>query len=653
MSNLRKLHEEQSIVITEDFDQLFKEYSENDKKEGQIVIGTVISMDKDYAIIDIGIKSEGTIPISEFSVDGSVPHVNVGDNVEVYIEKLEGRNGLTVLSREKALRNEIWKSLKELHAQDVNVDGEIIGRVKGGFAVKLGDGGIVAFLPGSQVDVRPIKDMSILMDISQPFKILKMDDAQGNVVVSRRAILEESRKEARDELLSNINEGSILKGVVKNITDYGAFVDLKSTDGLLHITDISWSKISHPSEVLSVGQHIDVMVIKYNPDSQRISLGLKQLTKNPWELLKDKYKVGTKVSGRISSVVDYGAFITLEPNIEGLVYHTEIDWLSKNIHPNRLVSAGQDVEVMVLDIDITKHRISLSIKQCKQNPWIEFIEKYPVGTKIKGSVRNITDFGIFIVKEESANDEIAIIMLIPAVELSWDKNPEEELKKYNKGDIIDCVIISTDTQRERIGVSIRQYNEDTASIIAKSMINKESVKVKVLNVTPESIEIEVANNINTNVPKIELSKNKEEQDTARFNVDDIIDIKIVGYDSGKGSIIASIKAMQYAQEANAMSEYNIGGADSDRGGFKSRKDNNYRGNKDGASGGGSNFRNNSENRGNYRNNNYKNNNQSGGYNNNYNKNNQQNTQNNTVQNTTISEDLISGIENDIIEDNNA
>ena len=407
---------DKTLNITEDFATLFAEYVKNEKQEGQIARGKVVAVERDAVIVDVGLKSEGRIPLSEFALAGGSTNISVGDEVEVFVERFEGRGGNTILSREKAIRNDAWKKFEELHKQDATVEGMIIGRVKGGFAVELG--GIVAFLPGSQVDIRPIKDASVLLNISQPLKILKMDAEHGNVVVSRRAILEESRKEAKEELLSNIKEGMILEGVIKNITDYGAFVDLKSTDGLLHITDISWNKISHPSEVLTIGQLVKTVVIKYNPETQRISLGLKQLEKNPWEDLKDKYQAGMKFEGKITSITDYGAFVALEPGVEGLVYHTEINWTAKNTHPSKRVKVGEEVEVMVLDIDIQKHRISLSMKQCQPNPWDDFAEEFPIGTKMVCIVKSMSDYCLFVVREDDIQDEGAMVIIIPISELS-------------------------------------------------------------------------------------------------------------------------------------------------------------------------------------------------------------------------------------------
>ncbi len=557
----KKKHED--VVLQEDFGQLFKEFSQNEKKEGQMVNGLVIGIEKEFVIVDVGMKSEGRIPISEFLNDKDntshidknrkIDSVKVGDRFDVFVERFEGRNGYIILSRERAIKDEAWRKFESLYAQDAQIEGKVIGNVKGGFAVELD--GIIAFLPRSQVDIKPIRDVANLIGSREQFKILKMDNAQGNIVISRRAILEESRKEARNELLSHIEEGTILEGTVKNITDYGAFIDLKSTDGLLHITDISWSKVSHPSEVLSVGQVLKVMVIKYNTDSQRISLGLKQLTKNPWEEFEEKYKAGTRVCGKVTMIKDYGAFVELEPNVEGLVYHTEIDWLAKNIHPRKQLDINDEVEVVVLDIDITRHRISLSIKQCKPNPWESFIAVHPVGTRLKCAIRNITDFGIFIVPEESVDLELAIIMLIPAGELSWDEPPEVVMSRHTKGQIIDCVIISTDVERERIGASIRQLTVDPLEKAAQEFTENVSMSVKVKSIYKHGIDVELKNNVIAYMPIAELSSNKEDQRTDSCKEGDIMEVKMIGVDFAKRRIEVSKRALEIEEEAQLKARY--------------------------------------------------------------------------------------------------
>ncbi|MBA8667676.1 30S ribosomal protein S1 [Holosporaceae bacterium 'Namur'] len=548
-SNINKNEE---INFTESFAQLFEDSIQNEKKEGTVIKGQVVGIERDAVLIDVGLKSEGRVPLKEFALDGEEPIINIGDTVDVFVERLEGKSGRTVLSREKALREEAWVKFEELQNKDVNVDGKVIGRVKGGFAVDLG--GLIAFLPGSQVDIRPVKDASVLMNISQPFKILKMDRDQGNVVVSRRAILEESRAEARNELLSNISEGSILEGVVKNITDYGAFIDLGSLDGLLHITDISWNKISHPSEVLSLGQQIKVMVIKYNPETKRVSLGLKQLESNPWDGLSDKYQPGMRFTGSVTTVTDYGAFVELAQGVEGLVYHTEISWNAKNIHPRKLLKAGDEIEVVVLEIDISKHRISLSMKQCKPNPWQKFTDENPIGTIVEGVVKNIADFGLFVTVNEE-NPDAAIDALVPAVELTWSDNPEEELKNYKKGDIVKGIVLTSDVERERVTLGIKQLSTDHFTEAADKLDRNSIVTCTVTDVKSDGIEVEVSENIKAFIKKGDISKHKAEQRPERFAVGDRVDAMVVAVDKNTRKVNISIKALEADQEKKAIAEY--------------------------------------------------------------------------------------------------
>ncbi len=544
---------DKTLNITEDFASLFAEYVKNEKQEGQIAKGRVVAVERDAVIVDVGLKSEGRIPLSEFSLAGNNANVSIGDEIEVFVERFEGRGGNTILSREKAIRSDAWKKFEEFHKQDATIEGVIIGRVKGGFAVELG--GIVAFLPGSQVDIRPIKDSSVLINMSQPLKILKMDAEHGNVVVSRRAILEESRKEAREELLSNIKEGMILEGVIKNITDYGAFVDLKSTDGLLHITDISWNKISHPSEVLTIGQIVKTIVIKYNPETQRISLGLKQLEKNPWEDLKDQYQTGIKFKGIVTSITDYGAFVALEPGVEGLVYHTEINWTAKNTHPSKRVKIGEEVEVMVLDIDIQKHRISLSMKQCLKNPWDIFAEEFPVGTKMQCMIKTMSDYCLFVVKEGDIEDESAMVIIIPISELSWTKNGEEVIKEYNRGDVLECILTNIDSERERITASIRQLTPDIVTELAAEWMKLDHVNATIIEIQNDCIVVELENGIRSFVDKTELAKHRDEQKPSKFICGTKIEVKVISFDKSTRRLQSSIKALEEAKNAKAFAAF--------------------------------------------------------------------------------------------------
>jgi small subunit ribosomal protein S1 len=536
---------------SESFAELFEESIQNEKREGTVVEGLITAVRNGEVYIDVGLKSEGRIPLKDFQADGKGADIEPGKTVEVYIERLEDRHGNTILSREKALREEAWTKFEELLRQGVNVEGTIIGRVKGGFAVDLGS--LIAFLPGSQVDIRPIKDIGALINLPQPFRILKMDRIQGNVVVSRRAILEESRAEARDALLSNIQEGSILDGTVKNITDYGAFIDLGSLDGLLHITDISWDKISHPSEKLSIGQVIKVMVIKYNDETKRVSLGLKQLEKNPWEGLVNKYHPKMRVSGVITTVTDYGAFVELEPGVEGLVYQTEISWNSRNTHPRKLLKVGDKVDVIVLEMDIAKHKISLSIKQSSENPWQKFAETHPVGSAVEGTIQNIADFGMFILLN-AGSPELNVEALIPAVELSWEERPEIELKKYKKGDVVQGIVLSIDVERERISVSIKQSGKDTVSEGLAKLKKGDTITCTVTAVEKEGLSVEVEG-MKSFIKKSELSKHKSEQRPERFGIGDKVDAKILAVEAKERKIMLSIKALEVEAEKKAIAEY--------------------------------------------------------------------------------------------------
>ncbi|MAR57198.1 MAG: 30S ribosomal protein S1, partial [Rickettsiales bacterium] len=444
----------------EDFASLLDNSYTSDVTEGSVVQGTVVALEKDMVIMDVGLKSEGRIALKEFANAGKPAEVMIGDHFDVYVERFEDRNGEASLSREKALREESWTELEEKCKNEERVEGVIFSRVKGGFTVDIK--GAVAFLPGSQVDVRPIKDATPLMNVPQPFMILKMDRRRGNIVVSRRAVMEESRGAARDELLNNIHEGQELEGVVKNITDYGAFVDMGGVDGLLHVTDISWKRINHPSEVFSVGDTIKVMVTKFDHDTKRISLGMKQLESNPWEGLEDQFVEGAKFKGKVTNITDYGAFIELMNGIEGLVHVSEMSWTKKNVHPSKIVNIGDEVEVMVLDVEMEKHRISLGIKQCTENPWQQFAQKHKVGDIVSGTVRNITDFGLFVGLGEEVDG------LVHHSDVSWDENGEEAIKSYKKGDTVEAKILLVDVEKERISLGIKQLDEAGASTAAAS-----------------------------------------------------------------------------------------------------------------------------------------------------------------------------------------
>src|ERR671939_1108738 len=420
--------------------------------EGTVVKGRVISIENDAALIDVGLKSEGRVPLKEFAAPGQAPDIKVGDVVEVYLERMEDKNGEAQLSREKARREEAWTQLEKSFQGNERVTGVIFGRVKGGFTVDLN--GAVAFLPGSQVDIRPVRDVAPLMGTPQPFQILKMDRARGNIVVSRRAVLEETRAEQRSELIQGLKEGMVLDGVVKNITDYGAFVDLGGVDGLLHVTDIAWRRINHPSEALQIGQQVKVQVIRFNSETQRISLGMKQLEADPWEGVAAKYPAGAKFRGRVTNITDYGAFVELEPGVEGLVHVSEMSWTKKNVHPGKIVSTSQEVEVMVLDVDPQKRRISLGLKQAQGNPWELFLEAHPPGSVVEGEIRNITEFGLFIGIGPDLDG------MVHMSDLSWDEPGETAINAYSKGQVVKAKVLDVDVEKERISLGIKQLQAD-------------------------------------------------------------------------------------------------------------------------------------------------------------------------------------------------
>lgn len=532
----------------EDFAKLFNDFTKtNEKLEGSVVTGTITDISNDVVTVDIGIKDEGRIPIKEFVQNGSIPNLKLGDTVEVYVQSFENRYGRVVLSREKAVRESSWKKLEVAMKKGEQVEGVIFGRIKGGLTVDLS--GVIAFLPGSQVDVKPIKDITPFLGLVQPFIVLKMDRDQGNVVVSRRAIIEESRAEAKEEMLSKIKLGQVLEGTVKNITDYGAFLDLGSIDGLLHVTDISWSRINHPSEVLSLGQVVKVQVIKYDPGAGRISLGMKQLEKNPWEGLDKKYPAGTKMKGKVTNITDYGVFVQLEPGMEGLVHVSELSWTRQNISPRKFVEVDQEVEFMVLDIDVDKHRISLGIKQCTENVWQGFTEKYSVGTIIEGTVENVVDFGVFINFGEN------ISALIHANDISWVGKPEDLLKKYKKGDSIKAVVLSVDVEKERVNAGIKQLDKDPFEEAFENVKKGSVITCTIESIESDGISVEVANGITSFIKKSDLSNEKVEQRPERFAVGDRVDTKVVKLDKVNRNVVLSIKSLEVDEQKQKIAEY--------------------------------------------------------------------------------------------------
>ena len=542
---------EQEIEIPfstgENFADLFENSTSGKLKEGGVVKGTIVGIEKDLAIVDVGLKSEGRVALKEFAVAGVTPELRIGDTFDIYIERIENRHGEAQLSREKALREEAWVKLEQLYTDQTKVDGVIFGRVKGGFTVDIQ--GAVAFLPGSQVDIRPIKDVTPLMGISQPFMILKMDRRRGNIVVSRRAVMEESRAEVRSELLGKIAEGQVLDGIVKNITDYGAFIDMGGVDGLLHVTDISWKRINHPSEVFAIGDSVRVIVTKFDPDTKRISLGMKQLESNPWEGVAHKFTQGARLKGKITNITDYGAFVELESGIEGLVHVSEMSWTKKNVHPSKLVQPGQEVEVQVLDVDQNKHRISLGMKQVIDNPWGSFASTHSEGDVVEGEVRNITDFGLFVgLKGE-------IDGLVHHSDISWSEPGEEAIKAYKKGDKVEARILVIDIEKERISLGIKQLSENPAGDTLSEYRKGQVVTCKVTAVEKDGIEVEIAEGVTSYIKKADLSRERQDQRPERFAVGDRVDAKITTVDKRTGKVGLSIKVLEQDEHKRAIEEF--------------------------------------------------------------------------------------------------
>ncbi|MGE0745707.1 MAG: 30S ribosomal protein S1 [Rhodospirillales bacterium] len=515
--------------------------------EGSVVKGTVVAVEDDTVLIDVGLKAEGRVALKEFATPGQDAKVQPGDKVDVYVERMEDRNGEAVLSRERARREEAWTLLEKAFKDTQRVSGTIFGRVKGGFTVDLS--GAVAFLPGSQVDIRPVRDIGPLMGSPQPFQILKMDRRRGNIVVSRRAVLEESRAEQRSELLANLKEGQVLEGVVKNITDYGAFVDLGGVDGLLHVTDIAWRRINHPSEALNIGQTVKVQVIRYNPETQRISLGMKQLEADPWEGVEIKYPVSTKFKGRVSNITDYGAFVELEPGVEGLVHVSEMSWTKKNVHPGKIVSTSQEVEVMVLEVDPQKRRISLGLKQVNDNPWDSFVSKHPVGSEIEGEIKNITEFGLFIGLTEELDG------MVHLSDLDWSKTGDEAIKAFKKGDRVKAKVLDVDPEKERISLGIKQLSSDPLESVMKGIKKGETVTCQVTAIQENGIEVLVSGSLPGFIRRAELSRERSEQRPDRFAPGDRLDAKIINIDGKERKLTLSIKAYEVEEEKQAMAEY--------------------------------------------------------------------------------------------------
>ncbi len=519
--------------------------------EGRVVKGTVTAIDNDHATIDVGLKSEGRVPLREFASPGKPADLSVGDEVEVFVDRVENVNGEAMLSRDRARREAAWDVLEGEFEQENRVDGTIFGRVKGGFTVDLG--GAVAFLPGSQVDVRPVRDVGPLMDIVQPFVILKMDRKRGNIVVSRRAILEETRAEQRSGLIQNLAENQVIEGVVKNITDYGAFVDLGGIDGLLHVTDISYKRINHPSEVINIGDTVKVQIVRINRETQRISLGMKQLETDPWDEAVAKYPVGAKLNGSVTNITEYGAFIELEPGIEGLVHVSEMSWTKKNVHPGKIVSTSQEVEVVVLEVDLEKRRISLGLKQAQDNPWGSFEEKYPVGSTVEGEVKNATEFGLFVGLEGDVDG------MVHMSDIAWGISGEDALHLHRKGETVKAIVLDIDSDKERISLGIKQLEKGAPTAAGAASANGlkkgSTVTVTILEVRDGGLEVQAGDDGATGfIKRSDLGRDRDEQRPDRFQVGQKMDALVSGFDRSKKPNF-SIKALQLAEEKQAVEQY--------------------------------------------------------------------------------------------------
>jgi small subunit ribosomal protein S1 len=526
---------------------LDESFSENALAEGSVVKGIVTAIEKDMAIIDVGLKVEGRVPLKEFGARAKSGDLKVGDEVEVMVERIENALGEAVLSRDKARREESWVKLEEKFQKGERVEGIIFNQVKGGFTVDLD--GAVAFLPRSQVDIRPIRDVTPLMHTPQPFEILKMDKRRGNIVVSRRTVLEESRAEQRSEIVQNLEEGQVVEGVVKNITDYGAFVDLGGIDGLLHVTDMAWRRVNHPTEILSIGQTVKVQIIRINQETHRISLGMKQLEADPWQDIGTKFPVGKKIKGTVTNITDYGAFVELEPGIEGLIHVSEMSWTKKNVHPGKILSTTQEVEVVVLEVDPQKRRISLGLKQTLENPWEAFAHKYPPGSIVEGEVKNKTEFGLFIGLEGDVDG------MVHLSDLDWNRPGEQVIEEYEKGMVVRAQVLDVDVEKERISLGIKQLA--TSAAAASGELRKNAVVTcEVIDVKEGGIEVRLVDSgIETFIKRSELSRDRDEQRPERFSVGQKVDARVTQFDKKSGRIAVSIKALEIAEEKEAVAQY--------------------------------------------------------------------------------------------------
>ena len=534
-------------VTMEEFEALLKESFEVDTpEEGTVVKGKVIAIEAGQAIIDVGYKMEGRVDIKEFADPGEAPVISVGDTVEVFLRAAENAKGEAVISREMARREEAWDRLEKAYADEERVDGAIFGRVKGGFTVDLG--GAVAFLPGSQVDVRPVRDAGPLMGLKQPFQILKMDRRRGNIVVSRRAILEESRAEQRAEVIGKLAEGDSVDGVVKNITEYGAFVDLGGVDGLLHVTDMAWRRVNHPSEILTIGETVKVQVVKINKETHRISLGMKQLMDDPWDIVSVKYPLESQHKGRVTNITDYGAFVELEAGVEGLVHVSEMSWTKKNVHPGKIVSTSQEVDVMVLEIDGVKRRVSLGLKQTQRNPWEVFAEQHPEGSQVEGEVKNITEFGLFIGLEGDIDG------MVHLSDLTWEGRGEDVIGDYRKGDMVQAVVSEVDVEKERISLSVKALGGDKFADAVGGVKRGSIITVEVTAIEDGGIEVEYEG-MKSFIRRSDLSRDRAEQRPDRFGMGDKVDVRVTNIDAKTRRLGLSVKAREIAEEKEAVEQY--------------------------------------------------------------------------------------------------
>ncbi|WP_379921113.1 30S ribosomal protein S1 [Erythrobacter sp. R86502] len=537
-----------------DFEALLNEQlggAGDDGFEGRVVKGTVTAIENGFAVIDVGLKSEGRISLKEFSRGEDDHGLTVGGEVEVFVDRVENADGEAMLSRDRARREAAWDKLENEFGEGKRVEGRIFGRVKGGFTVDLD--GAVAFLPGSQVDIRPVRDVTPLMDIPQPFQILKMDRRRGNIVVSRRAVLEETRAEQRSELINDLVEGQIIDGVVKNITDYGAFVDLGGIDGLLHVTDMSYKRVNHPSEVINIGDTVTVQIVRINADTQRISLGMKQLESDPWDGVAAKYPVGMKLQGQVTNITEYGAFVELEAGIEGLVHVSEMSWTKKNVHPGKIVSTSQEVDVMVLEVDSEKRRISLGLKQAQRNPWEEFAEKHPVGSEVEGEVKNATEFGLFIGLDGDVDG------MVHMSDIAWGISGEDALALHRKGEMVKAIVLDVDVDKERISLGMKQLEKGAPSAEGATsggaLRKNQTVTVTVLEVRDGGLEVQVGEDGATGfIKRSDLGRDRDEQRPDRFQVGSKIDAMVIGFDRSKKPNF-SIKARQISEEKEAVAQF--------------------------------------------------------------------------------------------------